>query len=122
MIFKFTVILLVLNLYTPTFSSTKEKVIIKMKLINILSFDFIQTINEKKEKGSCIIKYPKKIYCKYEGYNKKIIVSDGRSLVIKNSSLIILLLISYPRRAFILAYNACYVSTCIACMYNMYYN
>ena len=84
MIFKFAVILLVLNLYTPTFSSTKEKVIIKMKLINILSFDFIQTINEKKENGSCIIKYPKKIYCKYEGYNKKIIVSDGRSLVIKN--------------------------------------
>ena len=54
-----------------------------MKLTNNLSFNFIQTVGEKKENGQCIIKYPKKIYCEYAGENKKIIVSDGRSLVIK---------------------------------------
>ena len=57
-----------------------------MKLINILSFDFMQIIDEKKEYGSCIIKYPKKIYCKYKGSNKKIIVSNGKSLVVKSKS------------------------------------
>ena len=55
-----------------------------MEVINILGFNFIQIVNEKKETGSCIIKYPKKIYCEYSGRNKKIIVSNGKSLVIKN--------------------------------------
>ena len=30
------------------------------------------------------MKYPKKIYCSYNNINKKIIVSNGKSLVIKN--------------------------------------
>ena len=84
--FRFTVILLILNLYTPSFSSTKEKIISQMRFINVLSFDFIQTIDQKIEKGSCILQYPKKIYCKYDGSNKKIVVSNGRSLVIKNEN------------------------------------
>ena len=55
-----------------------------MELTETLVFDFIQTISEKKETGFCVIKYPKKIFCEYSGNNKKIIVSNGRSLVIKN--------------------------------------
>ena len=81
---KFTLIFVILNFYTPTFSSTKEKIISQMMVINILSFDFVQTIDKKKEKGSCIIKYPKKIYCEYDSSNKKII-SNGKYLVIKNT-------------------------------------
>ena len=54
-----------------------------MKVTNILSFNFIQTIDKKNENGSCIIKYPKKIFCEYNGPDKKIIVSNGKSLVIK---------------------------------------
>ena len=56
-----------------------------MKLTKNLSFSFIQTINNKNENGKCIIKYPKKIWCEYEydNSNKKIIVSNGKSLVIK---------------------------------------
>ena len=54
-----------------------------MKLTNNLSFNFIQTINDKNENGKCIIKYPKKIWCEYNNSNKKIIVSNGKSLVIK---------------------------------------
>ena len=55
-----------------------------MNLINVLSFNFMQVIDEKKESGTCIIKYPKKIFCEYNNSNKKIIVSNGKSLVIKN--------------------------------------
>jgi len=80
---KFITILLILNFYNPAFSSVKEKIISQMKLSNTLSFNFIQTIGEKTENGSCIIKYPKKIFCEYMGSNKKIIVSNGKSLVIK---------------------------------------
>ena len=56
-----------------------------MKLTKNLSFSFVQTINDKNENGKCVIKYPKKIWCEYEydNSNKKIIVSNGKSLVIK---------------------------------------
>ena len=80
---RFLIIIFILNFYSPSFSSSKEKIISKMKLTNVLGFDFIQTINEKNENGSCILQYPKKIFCEYNGPNKKIIVSNGRSLVIK---------------------------------------
>ena len=52
--------------------------------IENLSFSFKQNINDKEEKGNCIIEYPKKIYCLYENNDEKLLVSDGKSLVIKN--------------------------------------
>jgi len=82
--FKVVIILLVLSYYNPAFSSPKNEIISQMRLTNTLSFNFIQSIDEKKENGSCIIKYPKKIFCEYSGLDKKIIVSNGRSLVIKS--------------------------------------
>ena len=84
--FKVVIILLVLSYYNPAFSSPKNEIISQMRLTNTLSFNFIQSIDEKKENGSCVIKYPKKIFCKYSGLDKKIIVSNGRSLVIKSKS------------------------------------
>ena len=78
--------LLILSFYSPVFSSIKEKLISQMQLTNNLSFDFIQTINSKNENGKCIIEYPKKIWCEYDGSNNKIIVSNGKSLVIKTAN------------------------------------
>jgi len=82
--FKILIIFFMLNFYGPVLSSTKEKIISQMKFANNLSFNFVQSINDKKENGKCIIEYPKKIWCEYENSNKKIIVSNGKSLVIKN--------------------------------------
>ena len=81
---KFTYIFIVLIFCNPAFSSIKEKILSKMKLTNNMSFNFIQTINDKSENGNCIIKYPKKIFCEYKNIKKKIIVSNGKSLVIQN--------------------------------------
>ena len=78
--------LLILSFYSPVFSSSKEKIITQLKITNNLSFNFIQTIDNKKEIGKCIIKYPKKIWCEYDNSNKKIIVSNGKSLVIKTAN------------------------------------
>ena len=80
---RISIIFFILSLNNPVFSSIKEKVISQMKITNNLSFNFIQTINEKNEDGKCVIKYPKKIWCEYNDANKKIIVSNGKSLVIK---------------------------------------
>ena len=82
--FRVLVVFFILNFYNPVFSSTKEKIISQMQFTNNFSFDFIQTINNEKESGRCIIKYPGKIWCEYDNSNKKIIVSNGKSLVIKN--------------------------------------
>jgi len=84
--FRVLIIFFILNFNNPVFSSTKEKVISRMQLTNNLSFNFIQTIDNKNENGKCIIKYPKKIRCEYDNSNKKIIVSNGKSLVIKTAN------------------------------------
>ena len=83
---RIVIIFIVLNFYSPALTSMKEDIISKMQIINNLSFDFIQTIDDKSENGKCILEYPKKIYCEYDGVNKKIIVSNGRSLVIKTNN------------------------------------
>ena len=84
--FRLVIIFFILNFYNPTFSSMNEKIISQMKLTNSLSFNFLQTIDEKNEKGWCTIKYPKKLYCRYINPNNKIIISNGKSLVIKNTN------------------------------------
>tara|TARA_B100000795_G_scaffold165869_1_gene124777 strand:+ start:44 stop:601 length:558 start_codon:yes stop_codon:yes gene_type:complete len=86
MMFRFLIFFFILNFYNPVFSSIKEKIISQIQLTNNLSFNFIQTINNKNENGRCTIQYPKKIWCKYNNFNKKIIVSNGKSLVIKTAN------------------------------------
>ena len=81
---KVIIILLFFSFYLPANSLPKDKIISQMKITNNLSFNFLQTINNKSEDGKCIIEYPKKIFCEYNNINKKIIVSNGKSLVIKN--------------------------------------
>ena len=85
MIKKILILLIIFILNTTNlFASTKEKIILNFKKINNISFKFKQTIGEKTEEGDCIIQYPKKIYCIYNNYKKKIIISNGKTLVIKN--------------------------------------
>ena len=68
------------------FASAKENIINKLRNIENISFNFEQNINSKIENGDCTIEYPKKIYCKYDQGNNKILVSNGNSLVIKTIS------------------------------------
>ena len=77
---------LIIFFFIPNYlnASNKDKVLNNFNKIKNISFNFIQTINGKDEKGKCIIKYPKKIFCEYEKRNNKILVSNGTSLVIKN--------------------------------------
>ena len=68
----------------PVQSDEKNKIIDNFKKIENLSFNFNQTINGKTERGSCKIQYPKKIYCSYNLRHNKVLVSNGKSLVIKS--------------------------------------
>ena len=66
--------------------AVKEKIILNLDNTYNLTFKFEQNINGKIENGNCIIEYPKKIRCEYDKSNDKILVSNGKSLVIKTKS------------------------------------
>ena len=61
----------------------KKKIIKNLKETKNLDFKFEQNINGKIENGNCTIEYPKKIFCEYARSNNKILVSNGKSLIIK---------------------------------------
>ena len=80
---KFIVIFFFLIFVTNGNASIKSKIIENLKNTQNLDFNFEQNINGKIENGNCTIKYPRKIFCEYANSNNKILVSDGKSLVIK---------------------------------------
>ena len=80
---KYIVIFFFSVLITNSSASNKERIIENLKNIKSLDFNFEQNINGKIENGNCTIKYPKKIFCEYARSNNKILVSNGKSLVIK---------------------------------------
>ena len=61
----------------------KDKIVQNLKNTENLDFKFEQNINGKIENGNCTIQYPKKIFCEYARSNNKVLVSNGKSLVIK---------------------------------------
>ena len=61
----------------------KDKILQNLKDTKNFDFKFEQNINGKIENGNCTILYPKKIFCEYARSNNKILVSNGKSLVIK---------------------------------------
>ncbi len=80
---KIYLVIIFLFLTGQVSASIKKNIINKFKGIENISFNFEQNINGKVENGNCIIEYPKKINCKYNLSNQKILISNGKTLVIK---------------------------------------
>ncbi len=81
--------LLILIFFFYTINSkadVKKKIIQNLENTKNLDFNFEQNINGKIENGNCTLEYPKKIFCEYVKSNNKILVSNGKSLVIKTIS------------------------------------
>ncbi|MDC1154932.1 outer-membrane lipoprotein carrier protein LolA [Candidatus Pelagibacter sp.] len=83
---KICLILFLTSITFEVFASVKYEVIKNFENVKNLSFEFEQNINGKIENGKCVVEYPKKIFCEYDLNNKKILVSNGRSLVIKTTN------------------------------------
>ena len=60
-------ILLSVNLY----ANEKDQIITQLNNLNSLEFTFDQIINNKVEKGSCILEFPGKLKCDYFDDKKK---------------------------------------------------
>ena len=81
--FKFLLILFFSFFTLSSNAEIRDKIIENLKNTNNLDFNFEQNINGKIEHGNCTIEYPKKIFCEYSKSKNKILVSNGKSLVIK---------------------------------------
>ena len=86
MMLKFFSIIIFLIITLNANANNNDKIIENLKNTNSIDFNFEQNSNGKKEKGNCTIEYPKKIFCQYLKSNNKILVSDGKSLVIKTKT------------------------------------
>ena len=83
---KYILIFFLIIFTTEIKAQIKEKIIQNLLNTKNISFNFEQNINGKIENGNCIIQYPKKIYCEYNLSNKKTMISNGKSLVIKTKT------------------------------------
>ena len=65
--------------------SIKSQIVSNLISTDSLKFRFEQKISEKVETGECIIHYPKKIFCEYDDFYRKVLVSNGKSLLINSN-------------------------------------
>ena len=84
---KYLIFILIFFYPLNIFASSKQLIKNKLEETENISFKFIQKIGKKTEQGDCIISYPKKILCKYDDIYNKILVSNGRSLVINSQKI-----------------------------------
>ena len=84
---KYIIFILIFFYPLNIFASSKQLIKNKLEETDNISFKFTQKIGKKTEKGECIISYPKKILCKYDDIYNKILVSNGRSLVINSKKI-----------------------------------
>jgi len=60
----------------------KDQIVKKLYNLNSLEFTFNQDINDKTEKGSCLLEFPGKLKCDYFGDKKKELIINKKRLAI----------------------------------------
>ena len=74
---------------TSLLANEKDQIIAQLNSLNSLEFIFDQLINEKTEKGSCLLEFPGKLKCDYfDDKNKELIINKKRLAITQKLSLI----------------------------------
>ena len=63
-------------------ASEKNQIITQLKNLNSLEFTFDQLVNEKREKGNCLLEFPGKLKCEYFDDKKKELIINNKRLAI----------------------------------------
>jgi len=84
---KYIIFILIFFYPLNIFASSKQLIKNKLEKTDNISFKFVQKIGKKIEQGECVISYPKKILCKYDDIYNKVLVSNGKSLVINSKKI-----------------------------------
>jgi len=83
MFFKNAVIVIVFFFSSINLSANeKDQIINQLNNLNSLEFTFNQMINEKTEKGSCLLEFPGKLKCNYFDEKEKELVINNKRLAI----------------------------------------
>ena len=80
--FKKILLFSLIILSTNLSANEKKQIITQLDEINSLEFTFDQFINEKNEKGSCLLEFPGKLKCDYFDERKKELVINKKKLAI----------------------------------------
>ena len=80
---KYFFLLLFLILFSFNLNANEKlKIISKLESLNSLEFTFNQYINDKIEKGSCLLEFPGKLKCNYFDDKQKEIIINNKKLAI----------------------------------------
>ena len=79
---KFFLVLLFASFSFNLSANEKDKILHQLHNLNSLEFTFNQLINEKTEKGSCLLEFPGKLKCDYFDNKQKELVINNRRLAI----------------------------------------
>ena len=64
------------------FADEKDQIVTQLKNLNSLEFTFDQVVNNKIEKGSCLLEFPGKLKCDYFDDKKKELIINKKRLAI----------------------------------------
>ena len=79
---KFFLILLFTSFSFNLSANQKDQIISQLNDLNSIEFTFNQFVNEKSEKGSCLLKFPGKLKCEYFDDKQKELVINNKRLAI----------------------------------------
>ena len=79
---KFFLVLLFISFSFSLSANQKDQIITQLNNLNSLEFTFDQLVNEKLEKGSCLLEFPGKLKCEYFDNKKKELVINNKRLAI----------------------------------------
>ena len=79
---KYFIVIIFIFFTSKLFASEKNQIIAQLNNLNSLEFTFNQLINDKVEKGSCLLEFPGKLKCQYFDDKKKELVISNKKLAI----------------------------------------
>ena len=80
---KFFKLFLIFFFFTANlFANEKDQIINQLNNLNSLEFTFNQLINDKTEKGSCLLEFPGKLKCDYFDDKEKELIINNKRLAI----------------------------------------
>ena len=77
---KFILILLFISFSFNLSANQKDQIITQLNNLDSLEFTFNQLVNEKLEKGNCLLEFPGKLKCEYFDNKQKELVINNRRL------------------------------------------
>ena len=79
---KFFLVLLLISFSFSLSANQKDQIVTQLNNLNSLEFTFDQLVNEKLEKGSCLLEFPGKLKCEYFDNKQKELVINNKRLAI----------------------------------------